>query len=312
MNITEKYIYEVYRTKSFTVAAKNMFVSQPALSATIIKHEAKLGFNIFDRKVYPITLTKEGEIYICYLEESMRLKMKFDDTIKSLHTDSIKKISIGGSNSAAFIAIPKICREFNKKFPDVSIDIDVGTSGYLFEKLDRGMLDVIITSNQDSPKYNYITLWKEKYLLIVRKDYPGVEKLKDYCLSYDEVISGEVPGEKEVENWNLFKQITVIKPSIRGKGLKKFFGFFDATSSEKYKVYSFRNLDMHYALMTEGLGATIMPQSSIIETGYNPRKFCCFAIKAEENNREVMLAYKSAPSLTPYAEELIKIAREMF
>lgn len=312
MNIADKYIYEAYQTKSFTTAAKNMFVSQPALSATIIKQEAKLGFDIFDRTTHPITLTKEGEVYIDYLKASMKLKMQLKENIHSLYSDDIKKIYIGSSNSASLIAIPKICKEFSKRFTDVRIDIEVGTSRFLFDKLDTGALDIIITSNIDPQKYDYTTLWKEKYFLIVRKDYPGVEKLKDYFLSYDEILSGEYPVEKEVANWDLFKKINTITPGIHKKGLNAFSNFFAETHSEQYKIYSFKNLDMHRALMEEGLGATMLPQSTIIKNGYNSEKFCCFAIKAEENLREVVIVYKSASSLTPYAKEFIEIAKRMF
>ena len=43
------YIYEVYKERSFSVAAQNLYVSQPALSTSVKKIERALGITIFDR-----------------------------------------------------------------------------------------------------------------------------------------------------------------------------------------------------------------------------------------------------------------------
>ena len=55
------YVYEVYRTQSFSKAAKNLYISQPSLSAMIKKIEAKVGAPLFDRSTNPIQLTEYGE-----------------------------------------------------------------------------------------------------------------------------------------------------------------------------------------------------------------------------------------------------------
>ena len=44
-----EYVYEVYKEKSFSKAAKNLFISQPSLSANIRRVEEKIGYPIFDR-----------------------------------------------------------------------------------------------------------------------------------------------------------------------------------------------------------------------------------------------------------------------
>ena len=46
----KKYVYEVYKTRSFSKAAANLYISQPSLSATIKKIETRLGTPIFDRR----------------------------------------------------------------------------------------------------------------------------------------------------------------------------------------------------------------------------------------------------------------------
>ena len=69
MELLEKYSYSVYSLGSFSAAAKELFISQPALSSAISRHEKNLGFAIFDRSVIPISLTPEGRIYVEYLEE---------------------------------------------------------------------------------------------------------------------------------------------------------------------------------------------------------------------------------------------------
>ena len=69
MELPLKYAYTVYKEKSFSKAAAKLFVSQPALSATVSKLENSLGFKIFDRSSSPISLTLRGKIYIDYIED---------------------------------------------------------------------------------------------------------------------------------------------------------------------------------------------------------------------------------------------------
>ena len=59
-----EYIYEIYKEKSFTKAAKNLFISQPALSSTVRKIEEEMHIDIFDRSSSPLKLTPEGGQHI--------------------------------------------------------------------------------------------------------------------------------------------------------------------------------------------------------------------------------------------------------
>ena len=68
------YIYEIYKEKSFTKAAKNLFISQPALSATVRKLEEEMQVQLFDRSTSPLALTPEGEAYIHAVEEIFSIK----------------------------------------------------------------------------------------------------------------------------------------------------------------------------------------------------------------------------------------------
>ena len=52
------YVYEVYKEQSFSKAAENLYISQPALSSMIKKIETKIGMPLFDRSTSPIQLTE--------------------------------------------------------------------------------------------------------------------------------------------------------------------------------------------------------------------------------------------------------------
>ena len=57
----KKYVYEVYKERSFTKAAQNLYISQPSLSARIKKIEEIIGEPLFDRSTTPLQLTEPGE-----------------------------------------------------------------------------------------------------------------------------------------------------------------------------------------------------------------------------------------------------------
>ena len=63
METIAKYAYEIYKKGSFTKAAKDLYISQPSLSAAISRLENDLGFRIFNRSTIPCSLTAEGRIY---------------------------------------------------------------------------------------------------------------------------------------------------------------------------------------------------------------------------------------------------------
>ena len=65
-----RYVYEIYRQKSFSKAAQALFITQPALSIAIGKLEASLGMPLFDRSTRPISLTPAGRIYLQTIEQT--------------------------------------------------------------------------------------------------------------------------------------------------------------------------------------------------------------------------------------------------
>ena len=76
-----RYAYEVYKERSFSLAAKRLYVSQPALSLTIRKLEDELGLQIFDRTTKPVSLTAEGKVYMETAQHILRLTEQLDSYI---------------------------------------------------------------------------------------------------------------------------------------------------------------------------------------------------------------------------------------
>ena len=59
-----EYIYAVYKAGSFSKAAENLYITQPALSMAVKKIEASIGMALFDRSSRPVQLTEAGKIYV--------------------------------------------------------------------------------------------------------------------------------------------------------------------------------------------------------------------------------------------------------
>ena len=78
----KEHIYAVYQEKSFSKAAKKLYVSQPWLSATVKKAEQELGLPLFDRSTNPISLTKAGRYYIERIEQIMAIETEMEGRFK--------------------------------------------------------------------------------------------------------------------------------------------------------------------------------------------------------------------------------------
>ena len=115
----KKYVYEVYREKSFSKAAQNLYISQPSLSARIKKIEDRIGFPLFDRSTSPLQVTEVGEVYIEAAEEIYRIEQRVENYINNLTTLKTGHLSIGASNLFAAYILTPLITQFKQKYPEV-------------------------------------------------------------------------------------------------------------------------------------------------------------------------------------------------
>ena len=82
MTLTQlAYMVAVAEAKNFTVAAENVFVTQPTLSMQIQKLEDELGVEIFNRTKKPIRLTKVGEQILIQARNILAEAKRMDDIV---------------------------------------------------------------------------------------------------------------------------------------------------------------------------------------------------------------------------------------
>ena len=106
------YVYEVYKAKSFSVAAKKNFVSQPALSAIVKKVEKSLGVTLFDRSTLPISLTDAGKIYISAIEEIRETRKKMLEELADVNELKTGTLTVSGENFVSSFIMPEIIMKF--------------------------------------------------------------------------------------------------------------------------------------------------------------------------------------------------------
>lgn len=184
----KKYVYEVYREKSFSKAAQNLYISQPSLSARIKKIEDRIGAPLFDRSTSPLKLTDIGKVYIEAAEEIFQIEQRVENYINSLTTLKAGQLSVGASNLFAAYVLPPLITGFKQRFPDINIHLIEGNTAQLEEMLSNNTLDFVIDNyHYDNTIYNKELYCQEHLLLAAPRHFPIHEQLKDYQLSYDDI-----------------------------------------------------------------------------------------------------------------------------
>ena len=103
-----EYVYQVYKEKSFSRAAKNLFISQPALSATIKKIETRLGVQLFERTTTSVTLTEAGEAYIDTAKKIMELESDLAVYLEDLSNLNTGRLVLAGTAFFCSYVIPPV------------------------------------------------------------------------------------------------------------------------------------------------------------------------------------------------------------
>lgn len=139
----------VYSEKGVSNAAKKLYISQPAVSSSIIELEAYLGFKLFDRINRQMILTEPGKLF---LHEATKVLASFEMLGElALDLQHAAPIKLGSTITAAHFILPQIINDFSQKSP-AKIDIQINNAAEITQKVLRGELDVAIVEGIVSEK----------------------------------------------------------------------------------------------------------------------------------------------------------------
>jgi len=132
------------RLGSFTATAKELFLTQSAVSHAIKALEIEVGVRLFDRIGKRAHLTQAGEQLLHHVEKVLREMQDARNALERLQNWGHGRLRIGASMTACQYLLPGVLREFRRKYPSCTIRVEPGDAPEVVEALRANRIDVAV------------------------------------------------------------------------------------------------------------------------------------------------------------------------
>ena len=140
-----KIFYVVAKYESFSKAANELYVSQPAISYSIKKLEEELNTKLFIRLNTGIKLTDAGEKLKFYVENALNNIIAGNRELTIAEENQLSgEITIGTHSNIGTFLLPKIVKKFHEQYPNAKINIYNSTTKEMKEMFKNHQIDILI------------------------------------------------------------------------------------------------------------------------------------------------------------------------
>ena len=238
----------VAEEKSFSSAAKNLFISQQTLSKQIAKLEEDLGTTLFIRS-RPLALTPDGGHLLPIAKEILQLKQQFEESSSRSFAGS-HYIHLGIEHTIARAILPRVLPSFLREHPDTFLKLSEESPDVMQKSISYDGVDLVIGSLGSVPeKFEAIPLCRKDHLLVVPK-----------------ALMAELAGERLPELRDRFSEsadlsffekapfIKIPRQSSGGRALSSYLKYYDINPRF---VCELTNIENAFQLANAGLGVFI-------------------------------------------------------
>jgi DNA-binding transcriptional LysR family regulator len=307
----KEYIYEVYKEQSFSKAAQNLYISQPALSASIKKIEKRLGCSIFDRSSNPVRLTEAGIEYIKSIEKIMDIEDRFENYLSNINQLKTGRLSIGANNVFASFILPAIITKFTAKYPSIKVNLVEANSIHLEEQLFSGVLDFVIDNYPlNELIFEKHLFYRECLVLTVPQKFSSNRLAQEYQLSIDDIRQGiHLKPETKPVPLSLFTHDPCIFLRAGNDTRIRADKIFQEHGIVPKIILELDQLATAYNVSCSGMGITIISDTLAQKANYFSNMLY-YKIKSSHTFRNVYFYNKQNKYITKAMEEFIKVAQK--
>lgn len=281
-----KYFLKLAELEHYTLAAKELNITQPSLSHAISSLEEDIQVKLFEKKGRNIALTKSGKLFYNIVSVAVN---NIDEAVEYVRrvNDGNGLINIGFLRTLGIVSVPTLCRQFKDKNTEKTINFNLynGSPDELVGGLKSGQYDIILTSKiEHNHNVEYIPFGQHELVLITSKNH---ELAKTESISLEEITNYDFISFKK--NTELNKIIT---PN------------FERIKKAPTIKYTAEGEQIIAGLVAQDFGIAIVPDTPILDSLDIAR----IKINNIDQNRIYYIAYLKDKLNTPLISEFIEFA----
>lgn len=174
-----KCLQEIAKTGSISSAAKNLFISQQAVSASIKHLEEEMGVQLLIRSQTGISLTEEGKETVVFAQRMLEEQENFFQNIKYLHENKLNlntlRINIGSTSTIVNGVMPKVLADLNLQRQKVSFHISQNDHAEeVMSKIKDGVYNLGLISLNEARLEQLCQTYDLEYEILLRDEIVGV------------------------------------------------------------------------------------------------------------------------------------------
>ena len=283
---------------SFSRAAKELYLTQPTISAHIASLEKELNVRLFIRNTKEVSLSEDGKELYKYAKPMMDLEHKIEERFGSGEEPGKHCITIAASTVPAQYLLPAILKRYNEKYPEEQLKILEMDSAKVVLRVIDHMVDVGLTGTTLEKKHcRYVPFYKDQLVVIT----PNTEKYRKLQAESADNIS-----------W-ICQESFIMREEGSGtrKEAEKQFARAGISVEKLDVIASIENQETIKKSVSQGLGISVLSalaSKDEVEEGH----ILAFPIPGADSGRDINLVYNKNYQLSRSAERFIRIVKDVY
>lgn len=299
MNLREQlYVCTLAETGSLTQAARQLFISQPALSLFISNLENTLGIRLFDRIGKQFVLTYAGELYVARARQMLELKDSFDMELSEVINGQNERLRVGMQDIRSHFLGPAVLPQITEMYPQTKFVWEEHNYGPMEQLLLGNQLDLFFCNCKSLKKeFEYIPLLSDEVVFLAPKDHP--------LNSHSKMLPGHAFPWIDL---TLFQNERFILMG-ETQSLRKYSSqILKACGVAPKNIFLLKKIFVSISLINRGFGVGFS-QVSYINWSHDLDNVSVFSVLDPPVTATFYAIYKKGRPLTPASSSLIELVR---